>query len=94
MRDLIPDSHAPEITAPIIMGATAEFFDVTLDDWIVEEGLKAGDKINVSIVSRHLEKGVDPVPWDVSRGEIDRVIAFTHVECAAIYLDRANSLGD
>ncbi|WP_370945849.1 chromosomal replication initiator protein DnaA [Amycolatopsis sp. cg5] len=32
LRDLIPDSHAPEITAPTIMGATAEFFDVTLDD--------------------------------------------------------------
>ena len=32
LRDLIPDSHAPEITAPTIMGVTAEFFDVTLDD--------------------------------------------------------------
>ncbi|WP_033291449.1 chromosomal replication initiator protein DnaA [Amycolatopsis jejuensis] len=32
LRDLIPDSHTPEITAPTIMGVTAEFFDVTLDD--------------------------------------------------------------
>jgi chromosomal replication initiator protein len=32
LRDLIPDSHAPEISAPTIMGVTAEFFDVTLDD--------------------------------------------------------------
>ncbi len=32
LRDLIPDSHAPEITAPTIMGVTSEFFDVTLDD--------------------------------------------------------------
>ncbi|MET7990511.1 chromosomal replication initiator protein DnaA [Amycolatopsis sp. NPDC005232] len=32
LRDLIPDSHAPEITAPTIMGVTAEFFDVTLDE--------------------------------------------------------------
>ncbi|MEU4518494.1 chromosomal replication initiator protein DnaA [Amycolatopsis sp. NPDC024027] len=32
LRDLIPDSHAPEITAPTIMGVISEFFDVTLDD--------------------------------------------------------------
>ncbi|WP_020669075.1 chromosomal replication initiator protein DnaA [Amycolatopsis nigrescens] len=32
LRDLIPDSQAPEISAPTIMGATADFFDVTLDD--------------------------------------------------------------
>ncbi|WP_020663686.1 chromosomal replication initiator protein DnaA [Amycolatopsis benzoatilytica] len=32
LRDLIPDSHTPEITAPTIMGVTAEFFDVSLDD--------------------------------------------------------------
>ena len=32
LRDLIPDSHAPEITAPTIMGVTSEFFDVSLDD--------------------------------------------------------------
>ncbi|SFA81248.1 chromosomal replication initiator protein [Amycolatopsis marina] len=32
LRDLIPDSQAPEISAPTIMGVTAEFFDVTLDD--------------------------------------------------------------
>ncbi|MFC3450365.1 chromosomal replication initiator protein DnaA [Amycolatopsis speibonae] len=32
LRDLIPDSHAPEITAPTIMGVTSEFFDVTLDE--------------------------------------------------------------
>ncbi|ATY16920.1 chromosomal replication initiator protein DnaA [Amycolatopsis sp. AA4] len=32
LRDLIPDSHTPEITAPTIMGVTAEFFDVTLDE--------------------------------------------------------------
>jgi chromosomal replication initiator protein len=32
VRDLIPDSHAPEITAPTIMGVTSEFFDVSLDD--------------------------------------------------------------
>ncbi|MBB4687242.1 chromosomal replication initiator protein DnaA [Amycolatopsis jiangsuensis] len=32
LRELIPDSHAPEITAPTIMGVTAEFFDVTLED--------------------------------------------------------------
>ncbi|MFI6029183.1 chromosomal replication initiator protein DnaA [Amycolatopsis magusensis] len=32
LRDLIPDSHAPEISAPTIMGVTAEFFDVSLDE--------------------------------------------------------------
>ncbi|ASR38815.1 chromosomal replication initiation protein DnaA [Prauserella marina] len=32
LRDLIPDSQAPEISAPTIMGVTAEFFDVTLED--------------------------------------------------------------
>ncbi|WP_139320769.1 chromosomal replication initiator protein DnaA [Saccharomonospora sp. CUA-673] len=32
LRDLIPDSQAPEISAPTIMGVTAEFFDVTMDD--------------------------------------------------------------
>ncbi|GAB2979618.1 chromosomal replication initiator protein DnaA [Amycolatopsis acidiphila] len=32
LRDLIPDSQAPEISAPTIMAATAEFFDVTIDD--------------------------------------------------------------
>ncbi|MEU0880069.1 chromosomal replication initiator protein DnaA [Lentzea sp. NPDC005914] len=32
LRDLIPDSHAPEITAPTIMAVTAEFFGVTIDD--------------------------------------------------------------
>jgi len=32
LRDLIPDSHAPEITAPTIMAVTAEFFSVTIDD--------------------------------------------------------------
>ncbi|WP_216212298.1 chromosomal replication initiator protein DnaA [Amycolatopsis aidingensis] len=32
LRDLIPDSQAPEISAPTIMGVTAEFFDVTVDD--------------------------------------------------------------
>ncbi|GAA3860320.1 chromosomal replication initiator protein DnaA [Saccharothrix violaceirubra] len=32
LRDLIPDSHAPEITAPTIMAVTAEFFGVSLDD--------------------------------------------------------------
>ncbi|MFC4005251.1 chromosomal replication initiator protein DnaA [Prauserella oleivorans] len=32
LRDLIPDSQAPEISASTIMGVTAEFFDVTLDD--------------------------------------------------------------
>jgi chromosomal replication initiator protein len=32
LRDLIPDSHAPEITAPTIMAVTAEFFGVSMDD--------------------------------------------------------------
>nr|WP_246381572.1 chromosomal replication initiator protein DnaA [Prauserella isguenensis] len=32
LRDLIPDSQAPEISASTIMGVTAEFFDVTVDD--------------------------------------------------------------
>ncbi|SFP86070.1 chromosomal replication initiator protein [Amycolatopsis arida] len=32
LRDLIPDSQAPEISAPTIMGVTAEFFDVTMED--------------------------------------------------------------
>ena len=32
LRDLIPDSHAPEITASTIMAVTAEFFGVTIDD--------------------------------------------------------------
>ncbi|MDT7724735.1 MAG: chromosomal replication initiator protein [Actinomycetota bacterium] len=32
LRDLIPDSHAPEITAPTIMSVTSEFFDVSLED--------------------------------------------------------------
>jgi chromosomal replication initiator protein len=32
LRDLIPDSHAPEITAPMIMAVTAEFFGVSIDD--------------------------------------------------------------
>ncbi|MEV0676989.1 chromosomal replication initiator protein DnaA [Actinosynnema sp. NPDC050436] len=32
LRDLIPDSHAPEITAPTIMAVTAEFFSVSMDD--------------------------------------------------------------
>lgn len=32
LRDLIPDSQAPEISASTIMGVTAEFFDVTLED--------------------------------------------------------------
>ncbi|AXB46245.1 chromosomal replication initiator protein DnaA [Amycolatopsis albispora] len=32
LRDLIPDSQAPEISAPTIMGVTAEFFDVSMDD--------------------------------------------------------------
>ncbi|SDN26055.1 chromosomal replication initiator protein DnaA [Allokutzneria albata] len=32
LRDLIPDSHAPEITAPTIMAVTAEFFTLTIDD--------------------------------------------------------------
>jgi chromosomal replication initiator protein len=32
LRDLIPDSHAPEITAPTIMAVTAEYFGVTMDE--------------------------------------------------------------
>ncbi|MEU5690581.1 chromosomal replication initiator protein DnaA [Actinosynnema sp. NPDC020468] len=32
LRDLMPDSHAPEITAPTIMAVTAEFFGVTIED--------------------------------------------------------------
>lgn len=32
LRDLIPDSGIPEISASTIMGVTADFFDVTLDD--------------------------------------------------------------
>jgi chromosomal replication initiator protein len=32
LRDLIPDSQTPEITAPTIMAVTAEFFGVTMDD--------------------------------------------------------------
>ncbi len=32
LRDLIPDSQTPEITAGTIMGVTAEFFGVTVDD--------------------------------------------------------------
>ncbi|RCW47234.1 chromosomal replication initiator protein DnaA [Halopolyspora algeriensis] len=32
LRDLIPDSHTPEITAQTIMSVTAEFFEVTVDD--------------------------------------------------------------
>ncbi|WHT19521.1 chromosomal replication initiator protein DnaA [Crossiella sp. CA-258035] len=32
LRDLIPDSQAPEITAPTIMAVTAEFFAVSIDD--------------------------------------------------------------
>ncbi|MCA1191819.1 chromosomal replication initiator protein DnaA [Saccharopolyspora sp. 6V] len=32
LRDLIPDSATPEITAPTIMGVTAEYFAVTIDD--------------------------------------------------------------
>ncbi|GAA1873388.1 chromosomal replication initiator protein DnaA [Pseudonocardia ailaonensis] len=32
LRDLIPDSAASEITAPTIMAATAEFFDITMDE--------------------------------------------------------------
>ncbi|MBQ6644994.1 MAG: chromosomal replication initiator protein DnaA [Saccharopolyspora sp.] len=32
LRDLIPDQQTPEITAPTIMGVTAEFFGVTIDD--------------------------------------------------------------
>ncbi|AOS60854.1 chromosomal replication initiator protein DnaA [Actinoalloteichus hymeniacidonis] len=32
LRDLIPDSHAPEITASTIMAVTANFFNVGIDD--------------------------------------------------------------
>jgi chromosomal replication initiator protein len=32
LRDLIPDSHSPEITAPTIMAVTAEYFEITLDE--------------------------------------------------------------
>ncbi|MGW0891920.1 chromosomal replication initiator protein DnaA [Saccharopolyspora sp. NPDC002578] len=32
LRDLIPDSQTPEITAPTIMAVTAEYFAVTIDD--------------------------------------------------------------
>ncbi|MFD2418012.1 chromosomal replication initiator protein DnaA [Amycolatopsis pigmentata] len=32
LRDLVPDSQAPEISAAVIMATTSEFFDVTLDD--------------------------------------------------------------
>ncbi|HKS48788.1 MAG TPA: chromosomal replication initiator protein DnaA [Amycolatopsis sp.] len=32
LRDLVPDSQAPEISAAVIMATTAEFFDVTIDD--------------------------------------------------------------
>ncbi|HZZ51395.1 MAG TPA: chromosomal replication initiator protein DnaA [Pseudonocardia sp.] len=32
LRDLIPDSHAPEITAPTIMAVTAEYFELTMDE--------------------------------------------------------------
>jgi chromosomal replication initiator protein len=32
LRDLIPDSQTPEITAPTIMAVTAEFFDLTMDE--------------------------------------------------------------
>jgi chromosomal replication initiator protein len=32
LRDLIPDSHAPEIGASTIMAVTAEFFAVSMDD--------------------------------------------------------------
>ncbi|PPK68101.1 chromosomal replication initiator protein DnaA [Actinokineospora auranticolor] len=32
LRDLIGDSHAPEITVPTIMAVTAEFFAVSIDD--------------------------------------------------------------
>jgi chromosomal replication initiator protein len=32
LRDLIPDSQAPEISATTIMGVTADFFDVTVED--------------------------------------------------------------
>ncbi|HWC80148.1 MAG TPA: chromosomal replication initiator protein DnaA [Pseudonocardiaceae bacterium] len=32
LRDLIPDSSVPEITAPLIMAVTAEYFSVSIDD--------------------------------------------------------------
>jgi chromosomal replication initiator protein len=32
LRDLIPDSHAPEISASTIMAVTAEFFGVSIED--------------------------------------------------------------
>jgi chromosomal replication initiator protein len=32
LRELIPDSQTPEITAPTIMAVTAEFFDLTMDE--------------------------------------------------------------
>ncbi|WP_028938542.1 chromosomal replication initiator protein DnaA [Pseudonocardia spinosispora] len=32
LRDLIPDSHSPEITAPTIMAVTAEYFELTMDE--------------------------------------------------------------
>jgi len=32
LRDLIPDSQSPEITAPTIMAVTAEYFDLTIDE--------------------------------------------------------------
>jgi chromosomal replication initiator protein len=32
LRDLIPDSHAPEISASTIMAVTAEYFAVSMDD--------------------------------------------------------------
>jgi chromosomal replication initiator protein len=32
LRDLIPDSAAPEITAPTIMAVTAEYFELTMDE--------------------------------------------------------------
>jgi chromosomal replication initiator protein len=32
LRDLIPDSHQPEITAPTIMAVTAEYFELTIDE--------------------------------------------------------------
>src|SRR5205823_14898003 len=32
LRDLVPDSQVPEISAAIIMAVTAEFFGVTIDD--------------------------------------------------------------
>ncbi|ONI72812.1 chromosomal replication initiation protein DnaA [Actinosynnema sp. ALI-1.44] len=32
LRDLIPDSQVPEISAPTIMAVTAEFFGVTIED--------------------------------------------------------------